>query len=116
MPLLLLGLRMTVSAKPALPRTARAVHARSLLSGGLCCSDIVKNKIAADEVGDDLRKVANTLSDAATQTERKVEKKVGVLSCGLPLKPWGFSSVSTVLLSSEDDAADVMLHVCCVFH
>lgn len=44
----------------------------------------MKNKIAADEVGDDLRKVANTLSDAATQTERKVVKKVGVLSTGLP--------------------------------
>lgn len=48
-----------------------------------CCSDIVKNKIAPDEVGGDLRKVANTLSDAATQTERTVEKKVGILSSGL---------------------------------
>ena len=78
---------MAILAKLALPRIARAVHDFSVLFGGLCCSDIVKNKIAADEVGDDLRKVANTLSDAATQTERKVEKKVGVPSPRLPLKP-----------------------------
>ena len=41
----------------------------------------MNNKIAADEVGDDLRKVANTLTEAATQTERTVEKKV---CAGLP--------------------------------
>ncbi|KAL3150841.1 hypothetical protein ABBQ32_000595 [Trebouxia sp. C0010 RCD-2024] len=38
--------------------------------------DIVNNKIAAGEVGDDLRKVASTLSDTVTQTERTVEKKI----------------------------------------
>ena len=65
---------------------AGAMHDRQSLLLWLCCSDIVKNKIAADEVGDDLRKVANTLSDAATQTERTVEKKV--TGTGLPLHMW----------------------------
>lgn len=40
----------------------------------------MNNKIAAGEVGDDLRKVASTLSDTVTQTERTVEKKVSKLS------------------------------------
>ena len=69
-------------AQPTLLRIA-AVHDRQLVLW-LCCSDIVKNKIAANEVGGDLRKVANTFSDAATQTERTVEKKV--TSTGLPLQ------------------------------
>lgn len=47
---------------------------------GGCCRDIVNNKIAAGEVGDDLRKVASTLTDTVTQTERTVEKKVSNLS------------------------------------
>lgn len=54
--------------------TAREVH-----DFGCFSRDIVNNKIAAGEVGDDLRKVASTLSDTVTQTERTVEKKVSTL-------------------------------------
>ena len=42
----------------------------------LLCRDIVDNKIAAREVGDDLRKVTNSLTDTVSQTERTAEKKV----------------------------------------
>ena len=40
------------------------------------CRDIVDNKIAAGEVGKDLKRVADTLVDTVTETEKSVEKKV----------------------------------------
>ena len=40
------------------------------------CRDIVDNKIAAREVGQDLRKVTDTLVDTVTDTEQTVESRV----------------------------------------
>ena len=44
----------------------------------MSCRDIVDNKIAADEVGKDLRQVTDTLVDTVTDTEKKVETRVSL--------------------------------------
>ena len=49
---------------------------RCVLSLFLLCRDIVDNKIAAGEVGKDLRRVADTLVETVTETEQVVDKNV----------------------------------------
>jgi len=41
----------------------------------------VDNKIAAGEVGQDLRRVADTLVETVTETERAVDKNVSPMPC-----------------------------------
>ena len=45
------------------------------------------NKIAAGEVGSDLKRVTDTLVDAATETERTVEKNVSCKTCSCKPHP-----------------------------
>ena len=45
--------------------------------------DIVDNKIAAGEVGKDLRRVADTLVETVTETEKTVDKNVSPLMKGI---------------------------------
>ncbi|DBA91590.1 TPA: hypothetical protein ACH3X1_003201 [Trebouxia sp. C0004] len=78
--------------------------------------DIVDNKIAAGEVGKDLRRVADTLVETVTETEKTVDKNVSpeikdsykkVQQSGKKAVAWGKEKVSSLESDAESASQDV---------
>ncbi|DBA93344.1 TPA: hypothetical protein ACH3X2_003622 [Trebouxia sp. C0005] len=78
--------------------------------------DIVDNKIAAGEVGKDLRRVADTLVETVTETEKTVDKNVSpeikdsykkVQQSGKKAVAWGKEKISSLESDAESASKDV---------
>lgn len=78
--------------------------------------DIVDNKIAAGEVGKDLRKVADTLVETVTETEKTVDKNVSpeikdsykkVQQSGKKAVAWGKEKIGSLESDAESASKDV---------
>lgn len=78
--------------------------------------DIVDNKIAAGEVGKDLRRVADTLVETVTETEKTVDKNVSpeikdsykkVQQSGKKAVAWGKEKIGSLESDAESASKDV---------
>ncbi|DBB12492.1 TPA: hypothetical protein ACH3X3_005292 [Trebouxia sp. C0006] len=78
--------------------------------------DIVDNKIAAGEVGKDLKRVADTLVETVTETEKTVDKNVSpeikdsyktVQQSGKKAVAWGKEKISSLESDAESASKDV---------